>query len=127
MIVGLSANLQLFRHSAKSKRSGNRFPVDFLRHYAIKIDCTYINLLALKAIIIAQIETFLNILILIIFIMPKYVNIKSYSIKIRKTNCFFSDVPAGFILQASCQSDHRKKLRWLPLKELSLMKPKLLS
>ena len=27
--------------------------------------------------------------------MPKYVNIKSYSIKIRKTNCFFSDVPAG--------------------------------
>lgn len=55
------------------------------------------NLLALKAIIIAQIETFLNILILIIFIMPKYVNIKSYSIKIRKTNCFFSDVPAGFI------------------------------
>lgn len=60
-----------------------------MRHYAIKIDCTYINLLALKAIIIAQIETFLNILILIIFIMPKYVNIKSYSIKIRKTNCFF--------------------------------------
>ena len=59
--------------------------------------------------------------------MPKYVNIKSYSIKIRKTNCFFFLMCLLVSFAGIMPVRSQEKTKRVTLRTEMLMKPKLLS